>query len=706
MPLTTLPTGTKEVKVKPSDTQLVDAQLPEHQSKEDSSADASSVKNKSVVDKVQSDPNTITPVAKGTSGAGQPLPGGGSEQVSAKNQNVGVKDLENLPKATLPSQMRQNADELSVASLPHSTEQRTTTHPKDERSFFTAPPEDKRANKEPPPQQSIFIREHVTEGLSGIKKEPTHTVFRADVPIRDEVKINANVTQDKSPSSQLPSQLTQESIKQVLTPRINISSEREIKPPEVSSPKIIQKDRNSSPPSSHVPENFTKPHSRQETKSEIKRDVAAEKKQEIRTKENFASRSDDLPKKSPTHEVKVQDTHRYPSAKVSIQRRVILPVIPVIQRSIDWVTRVVAGEKIASPSPALVPLSRLKEVAVEARAKPLKVLLGEAFPKIKEKILVVPARVEIPGSLSPKEKLATASQRYKHLKEIVKSIEEKVIQNIRRELQPHIKELVKAEASPVDSQKLKQLIVLKDLFQSGCEKAKLVVEQSLSVIKTLQTEVKNIPQEVFESFKSLLQEIVRAALPLSTDPESLDPEQIARLMSKIRSLLSQLRDQAMASGEDLAALDDLLELLEEMELLEQIEIDLLEELLALEEARDVETLLEHEEALAEIEAIIRRDAYKKLLEQKDEGEAIEVFSLLVRVLDDNDLPQVGVFVYGGQLGVLSTNSDGEVRFENIEPDTFVIVGLDPELGISEPDTYSLMINQHEVVQFKIYESRA
>jgi len=343
---------------------------------------------------------------------------------------------------------------------------------------------------------------------------------------------------------------------------------------------------------------------------------------------------------------------------------------------------------------------RLKEIASEARVIPLTRTLTDASPKIKEALSNIQVSQE---NRTSKEKLSRASKQYKELKEVIKAIEGKVLQNIQRELQPHIKELVKADASPIDPQKLKQLIILKDLFNSSCEKAKLVVEQSLSVIKTLQTEVKNIPQEVFESFKSLLQDLIRSALPLSTDPESLDPEQIARLMTKIRGILSQLRDQAITSGDDLSYLDDLFDLIEEMELLELIEIELLEELLALEEARDIETLLEQEEALAEIEAIIRRDAYKKLLEeQQKENEVVEVFSLLVKVVDENDLPQQGILVYGGQLGVYSTNDFGEVKFENIEPETFVIIGLDPDLGVSKPDSFSMSITQHESVQFKIF----
>jgi len=653
------------------------------------------------------------------------------------------KDSEKLPAvpstpATVTTTSKDISD-LSTADLPNNN---NTDHSPDEHksssSYFSEMSKDKEIEidrKVEVRNENRSILVHDILPNTPTEKTPPSSVF---VSTPENIPTSNHVTESKTQKDTTVT-LSSEAIKVVLTPNSQTSiPTHELKQENQSKLNVLttaspitdpvktevrsdqnQKEASTAKPLTTEKQNIIPDESRGINKGKIEShisDVKENVKGVDSAKENkestkFEKSAHEAQKNKPDSEI-LKNTRqvdnfetsitkqRNPSLTVTVERLLQIPHIPIVQRSIDWVTRVIAGEKIASPSPAIAPLLRLKEIALETHVKPLLKTLSDSTPKIKE---VLSQTSPSKQNRSSKEKLSSASKQYRELKEVIKAIEGKVLQNIQRELQPHIKELVKADASPIDPQKLKQLIILKDLFNSSCEKAKLVVEQSLSVIKTLQSEIKNIPQEVFESFKSLLQDLIRSALPLSTDPESLDPEQIARLMTKIRGLLSQLRDQAIACGEDLSYLDDLLDLIEEMELLEQIEIELLEELLALEEARDVETLLEQEEALAEIEAIIRRDAYKKLLEeQQKEDEVVEVFSLLVKVVDENDLPQQGILVYGGQLGVYSTNDFGEVKFENIEPETFVIIGLDPDLGISKPDSFSMSITQHESVQFKIF----
>lgn len=199
---------------------------------------------------------------------------------------------------------------------------------------------------------------------------------------------------------------------------------------------------------------------------------------------------------------------------------------------------------------------------------------------------------------------------------------------------------------------------------------------------------KLIPPETLSKLQGLIQELIRTSLPLGTDPEGLSTERLQSLKSKIEELIAKMREELLnldLESDDLSELIDVLESINELEALEEL---LLEELILLEDPRTFDEVLDQENVV--------------LLPEEKEGEIEEVFTLEGYVIDSKtELGIQGIEVFGGLLGREITNNEGHFAFLNIPKDTYVTIGLDPELGKCEPEIFSVTVSSNEMIRFII-----
>lgn len=210
-------------------------------------------------------------------------------------------------------------------------------------------------------------------------------------------------------------------------------------------------------------------------------------------------------------------------------------------------------------------------------------------------------------------------------------------------------------------------------------------ERLLSKLKDPSLE-KLLPPETLSKLQGLIQELVRSSLPLGTDPEGLTPERMQSLKSKIEELIAKMREELLhldLNSDDLSELIDILESLNELEALEEL---LLEELILLEEPSTFEEVLQEENVI--------------ILPEEPEEEIEEVFVVEGWVIDSvTELGISGVEVFGGLIGREITDSDGYFAFNNIPKNTFLTIGLDPDLGECEPEVFSVTVSHNEMVRF-------
>lgn len=224
------------------------------------------------------------------------------------------------------------------------------------------------------------------------------------------------------------------------------------------------------------------------------------------------------------------------------------------------------------------------------------------------------------------------------------------------------------------------------------EQASTAVTLAIKVLQGIESvEAKRaLPQEALTQIKGIIQDLIRSTLPIGSDPDSITPEKIELLKSRIMQLLAQAKEELMtldASGE---ALEDLIEVLEDLNQLELLEEQLLEELLALEGPHDFDEVLleEHVELIKEVP-------------EKEEDQVEEVLVITGRVIHkETNKPMSNLVVYGGLLGTCLTDELGEFTFINIPPGTFVTLGLDPEY-ISDPVIFQSVIEAHTTLEFRV-----
>jgi hypothetical protein len=210
-------------------------------------------------------------------------------------------------------------------------------------------------------------------------------------------------------------------------------------------------------------------------------------------------------------------------------------------------------------------------------------------------------------------------------------------------------------------------------------------ERLLSKLRDPSVE-KLLPPETISKLQGLIQELVRSSLPLGTDLEGLTPERIQSLKSKIEELIAKMREELLhldLNSDDISELIDILESLNELEALEEL---LLEELILLEEPSTFEEVLQEENVI--------------ILPEEPEEEVEEVFVVEGWVIDSvTELGISGVEVFGGLIGREITDSDGYFAFTNIPKNTFLTIGLDPDIGKCEPEVFSVTVYHNEMVRF-------